>query len=120
MAGVEWIKHKGKDILWSNFRGANEQQFLDGLEKLKDEHRKLGGQTVLNIFDISDMEVALNRDLLAKAKEASAAADAMVAKKITAVVGFTGIKKTLVRLANRKDYIADDLEDAKEWLIKQV
>lgn len=118
---VQWTHHKGKDILIITMKDANEEQFDATMDQLVVEFkkRKDDNKTILVVFDLRDMACSFNRDRLKKGKEAGELANTYAPRK-AALVGFGSIQRMIVNALRRDDYFASSMEDAKEWLVKQV
>ncbi|MCP4679231.1 MAG: hypothetical protein GY854_27840 [Deltaproteobacteria bacterium] len=115
---IRWISYKGKQIHYSDYRGLNEEEFVEegnlGFEVVKKNLRP----NMLSLVDFTDAivgteGVAIQRKIADMVKPYS---------KKTAVLGITGIKKSLLVSINYLTGVGarpfDDETQAKEWLVK--
>jgi hypothetical protein len=114
---VQWIAHKGVKILFLNGRGLNEAENFAAQEELKQELlRDRSSPPVL--VDLSDTK--MTQKTANKSKEvASATKAAGLPDGPSAVVGLTGLQKSVAKLFGRGAHFADSIEEAEEWLVKE-
>ncbi len=114
---VEWITYKGKRILFLNANNLSEAEYIAGQEELKQEVLKdRSSPLVLVDATKTPMTAAATK----KAKELAAAnKDAGIEDGPSAIVGLTGLQRATAQLFGRGIHFAKDLEEAKEWLIKE-
>lgn len=119
---MELITHEGRTILYFDYRGLDDSGVIKKIgenEKAIVEHVGKGFNGLLRLTDI--------RGLYASEEVFQAFKDAAVRLrphfKASAVVGITGAKKVLLDVINRVTGIGvrpfDDIEQAKDWLVKQ-
>ena len=114
---MQWVMHKGKRILFVNCAHLGEAEIIASFEEMKQEllKERTGPMVLIDISDI-DMTTAL----ISKAKELTAATkDAGIKDGPNAIVGLTGLQKAVAQLFGRGVHFADNVEEAKEWLVKQ-
>lgn len=116
----QWIEYKGKPIFYQNFAGLfyNSEAVKKELNEVQQIVTAQPENSVLVLADFRDTQIT--SDLLGILNEASARTKKYVHK--TAVLGVTGIKRTLadllVRLTGQPLMYFDTEEEAKEWLVK--
>jgi hypothetical protein len=115
---IEWIEHKGKKILFVDFKGCrNDDDRMQIFNKYLEEIKKVSSKVLL-FFDFTDNFVS--ESLLKKANESSEWTKKNIDK--AAILGITGVKKVL--LNSFKIFTKIDLttvntrEEALEHLIK--
>ncbi len=119
-----WIEHQNVKILFCNFTGIKDQaeylRAFDEMEQVVLDQPK--GSVVPSLVDISGsmLSPALNdraRKMTARIKEAG------YPNSPTAMVGASGLQKAIIAAIGifRQDIQNfDDLQSAKDWLVKQV
>ncbi len=116
---IERITYKGKEILFLDISGSNEEERLAAWEEarqllLRQQHGRLSLVNVQNI--------TLAPRSMKKAKEAAEAAKAQRGHRI-AFVGLTGLQKSTAEIALRsmgvRAHFCSTLEQGKEWLVKE-
>jgi hypothetical protein len=117
----KWIEHNGKKIFYQDFSNQffNEQAVIEELNAVQEIVMSQPENSVLVISNFSNTEVTMN--LMPILNEASSKTKAHVRK--TAVLGVTGVKRTLGDLLSRITgqalmYFNNEF-DAKEWLTKE-
>ncbi|MEI2688373.1 MAG: hypothetical protein V9H69_01130 [Anaerolineae bacterium] len=116
---VQWIEHQGHSILYSNYAGLSEADYLHAMEET--QHHVLGcpaGSTVLTVTDVSHGQSS--RAIAAKANELAAAAKAAGITTIDAVVGVGRLQRSIAQAVRRDLHFAGSLEDANDWLVRQA
>ncbi len=114
---AQWITHKGTRILFLNGKGLNEAENIEAQEELKQELlRSRSSPPVL--VDLSN--TTMTQKTSSKSKElATASAAANIPDGPTAVVGLTGLQKAVAQLFGRGAHYFGNIEEAKEWLVKE-
>ncbi len=116
MAGHSIINHKGKEILYVDYRGMKENEILEEMDKatdfaLKENRPMLRLSNMTDVFAVSTV--------VDKAKESGKRTKHLTIKR--AAVGITGAKKVLFNAFNRVSgnnaRAFDDVEEAKDWLV---
>jgi len=116
-----WVEHKGKKIFYQDFYNNffNEKAVTEELKAVQEVVLREPENSVLVISDFSNTEITSS--LMPVMNEASSNTKNHVRK--TAVLGITGIKRTLGDLLSRITgqplmYFNNDAE-AKDWLIQE-
>lgn len=118
MAGHSIIDYKGKEILYIDYRGMNENQMIQTLNEatersLSDNKPRLLLTNVAGSFVLPDF--------LKKAKEAGKRTKHLTLK--SAIIGIEGAKKVLLKFHNL--YVGSEMKpfhdeiEAKEWLVRE-
>ena len=115
---VKWIQHKGKSILFCDFAGLNEAQYLDGVAEMEAELLKQpAGTNVLMLIDVAGSRMsAVTRD---RGKETVAVVEKAGITTNTVLSGITGLQKIIAQAISRDVHFENDIESAKEWLVSQ-
>ena len=116
---VQWIEHQGQPILYSNYAGLGEAEYLRAMDETQRELlSRPAGSRALTITDVSHSHPA--RAILAKANEMAAAAKAAGITTVDAVVGIGRLQRPMAQAVRRDIHFAGSLEDAKNWLAVQA
>jgi hypothetical protein len=116
---VRWITHNGEQILFSNFSGLGEEQYLKEMEETAAMLRSAVEKRPLYLLTLTDVT---NTTTTAKITEKSKACR-MLLKGVTAssaIVGLTETKRGIARIVSPDLRIFDNPEQAKEWLAAQA
>ena len=116
---VRWITHNGEQILFSNFSGLGEEQYLKEMEETAAMLRSAVEKRPLYLLALTDVT---NTTTTAKITEKSKACR-MLLKGVTAssaIVGLTETKRGIARIVSPNLRIFDNPEQAKEWLAAQA
>lgn len=116
---VRWITHNGEQILFSNFSGLGEEQYLREMEETAAMLRSAVDKRPLYLLALTDVT---NTTTTAKITEKSKACR-MLLKGVTAstaIVGLTETKRGIARIVSPDLRIFDNPEQAKEWLAAQA
>jgi hypothetical protein len=117
----KWIEYKGQKIFYQDFSGLfyNSEAVKKELSEVQEIVLAQPANSVLVLSDFRDTQIG--SDLLSVLNEASARTKNHVRK--TAVLGVTGVKRTLAdlltRLTGQPLMYFDTEEEAKEWLVKE-
>jgi hypothetical protein len=120
MERVQIIIHKGKKILYSDFSSL---QFVEDVsEVMKAVQKYVKAQPLNSIYSLVNVEgTHFNNDI--KNMFAEVAKSNKPHVKVTAVVGISGLKQIMYRavmkLTGRNDECFSNIEQAKDWLVKQ-
>jgi len=119
---AQWIDHQEQPILFLDCANAEEADVLAGLDEVERELLAIReGQKALLLMDMSNVQPSMalttRGDELIKACE-----QAGIPELPTAMVGPAGWQKTMMKMYSsfRKSknlHVADDLGEAKEWLV---
>jgi hypothetical protein len=122
MASVYEFNYKGKTILCTDISGLqskDKQEFYKHVEHAKEIIRKHPPKSLLVITEVTN--TGFDTTVAGLIKDYAMHNTPYV--KASAVVGIAGWSKvilTAVKAATGRDfYLADTMEEAKEWLIKQ-
>jgi hypothetical protein len=115
---AEWIEHKGKKILYIDYRNLPPQQMLDLIREATQIIVTSGSKENLSLTDVTGC--SLNNEFIELAKECGKSSLLMTKK--AAILGVYGARKIILNMINavspkpRKPF--DTVEDAKDWLIE--
>ncbi len=111
------ITHKGKRILFIDAAGLSEAECLAAFDEMEEALLK-DKNGILVLMEVTGLE--LKKSLIDKAKAVTASTKAAgYHDKASAVVGLTGLQKSVAQLFARGTHWADSMDEAKEWLIKE-
>ncbi|MBN2098484.1 MAG: hypothetical protein JW753_02690 [Dehalococcoidia bacterium] len=114
---VEWIEHKGVRILFLNGKGLAEAENFEAQEELKQELLR-DRSSPLVLVDLSD--TVMTQRTSGKSKEVAAATKAEgIPDGPSAIVGLNRLQKAVAQLFGRGARYFDNLDQAKEWLVKE-
>ncbi|MDP1544458.1 MAG: hypothetical protein Q8L87_00440 [Anaerolineales bacterium] len=117
----KWIEHNGKKIFYQDFSSNffNEKAVTEELAAVQEIVLSEPENSVLVISDFSNTEITSS--LMPILNAASSKTKAHVRK--TAVIGITGIKRTLgdllTRITGQPLMYFNNVTDAKEWLSQE-
>jgi hypothetical protein len=116
---VQWIEYQGQPILYSNYAGLGEAEYLQAMdETLRELLSRQAGSRALTVTDVSHSRPS--RAILAKANEMAAAARAAGVTTVDAVVGIGLLQRPIAQAVRREIHFAGSLGDAKTWLVTQA
>jgi hypothetical protein len=116
---VRWITHNGEQILFSNFSGLGEEQYLKEMEETIAMLRGAVEKRPLCLLTLTDVT---NTTTTAKITEKSKACR-MLLKGVTAstaIVGLTETKRSIARIVSPDLSIFENTDQAKDWLAAQA
>ncbi len=116
---VKWITHNGEQILFSNFSGLGEEQYLKEMEETIAMLRGAVERRPLYLLALTDVT---NTTTTAKITEKSKACR-MLLKGVTAstaIVGLTETKRGIARIVSPDLRVFEDPDQAKDWLAAQA
>ena len=115
---TEWIRHKGKELLYCDFRGLSDEDLIILIRQVDDLITNSGKKDILKINDVRGLFATPS--VLPEIKRSSKLLKPYLKK--SAYVGITGVKKILLEAINRVSSIGAkpfaELEDAKDWLVE--
>lgn len=121
---TQWIEHKGTKILYVNYADIQDEEvYMRAIDEFEAEVMKQPkGHQVRVLVDVTNSVLTpgiteRNKAVEQKARESG------LPDSPTALVGLSGFKMAVVQALAffRPDlYIADSVEAAKDWLVKQV
>lgn len=116
----KWVEHNGKQIFYQDFSNYffNEKAVIDELKEVQNIVMNQAENSTLVLSNFSNTEITAN--LMPLLNESSSKTKSKVRK--TAVLGITGVKRTLGDLLSRITgqplmYFTTE-QEAKEWLTK--
>lgn len=116
----KWIEYKGKSIFYQDYSNLffNDKSVIEELEQVQTVVLSQPENSLLVLSDFSNTEVTMN--LMPILNESSSKTKNHVRK--TAVLGVTGIKRTLgdllTRITGQSLMYFNDETEAKEWLVQ--
>ena len=113
---VSWIEYKGAKILYVDYSGTSEEEFIKTIDEFKNELLKQTPGSVVTLTNITN--AAITDEVRKKLKELAKQTKGI--SKGAAAIGVTGFKKALAVLIKRDLYYANSLEEAKDWLAEQA
>ncbi len=118
MAGHQFIKFKGKEIILIDHRGLKGTELLNNYKNAALAVKNYKGIETLIMADFTD---ATNTQEMMNYINSEESKEIMKKVKKTAVLGITGAKMLLVNIVNMvtnsKARAFDSEEQAKEWLV---
>lgn len=110
---VEIITFQGKEIVFLNLNGLNEEEQLTAI----DETDKIFAtkQNILNVTDVGN--TTTTPAVKDKANELHQKHKDRI--KAEAIIGVSGLKRMLAQRMNKDMYFAQNIDDAKNWIVKQ-
>jgi hypothetical protein len=122
MAGVYEINYKGKNILCLNVSGLklkDKPEFRKYIESAEEQIRKHPLKSLLMVTNVTD--TGFDTEVAAIMGEYATHNTPYV--KASALVGVSGVQKVVLAaikaLIGRDFFLADTMDEAKEWLIQQ-
>ncbi len=118
MQRIQFITHKGKEILQLNFTDCRIDDALLVIEAAKKVIRTAPKGSLLTLTDVTNMR--FDENVTAQMKAFTAHNKPFV--RAAAVVGITGVKRIIfeavILFSQRALQACDTLEEAKEWLVE--
>ncbi len=115
---IRHITYKGKDIIFMDAKGANEEEGIAAWEEMRQELLRLPGAH-LTLIDATD--IALTPAVLRKAKESTRRKADPGTR--TVFVGMNSIQRTTAELVARGMHLnvhfCATLDEGKEWLVQE-
>ena len=119
MKRVDFIKYKGKRILFLDFSGLELNEFMEGVKQAEKIVRSQPQKSLLTLTDMTGNNYMPTSNKIIN----DSFRDNALFVKASAAVGVTGIKKILVKImekyAGRRMCVFDNLVEAKDWLADQ-
>jgi hypothetical protein len=117
---VKQITYKGKEILFMNAAGVNEEEGISAWEEMKQEALKRQG---IRLTLVDGTNIAITPALVRKAREVAEMGEGKNAANRVAFVGLTTIQKSTANLIAKavhlQAHFCNTLEEGKEWLVKE-
>ncbi len=115
---VEWITHKGKQILYIKYSGLSYSEQLAQIERATQMLVDTNLHDNLTLSDVRDSHI--NQDFVDLAK-AKGKISAPYTKK-AAIIGIEGVRRFLLDVVNKvsgnKRVPFSTIEEAKDWLVQ--
>ena len=118
MDRVQWLDHKGKQILFINEKDLNEEEILKAMDDAIEVLSSFSGKTLLIVTDVSGTHVT--QRIHQKSKQTVGIPIQKGIKVISAIIGIQGMKKMLTAEISKEIHVAETLEEACDWLVAQV
>jgi hypothetical protein len=119
MRGTQFVLHKGKQIIFVDFKDCNEKQSLQVIAEGVKLIRALPPKSVLVLSDFTNAIPA--PQLIQALREFVSGNTPYV--KASATMGLNGISKVLfdatMRFTGRNIPVFDDVQKAQDWLVSQ-
>jgi hypothetical protein len=122
MAGVYELNYKGKNILCVDVAGLqlkDKQEFQEHINRAMEEIQKHPPKSLLIITNVAN--TGFDTEVAAIMGEYASHNTPYI--KASALVGVSGVQKVVLAaikaLTGRDFYLADTMEEAQEWLVKQ-
>jgi hypothetical protein len=122
MAGVYELNHKGKNILCLDIADLKTQDKTDFHKHIENAKKKIQMQPHKSLLVITNVtNIRFDSEMANSMREYAAHNTPYV--KASALVGVSGLQKIIVQavkaFTGRDFYLANTMEEAKEWLVKQ-
>jgi len=115
---VYWLSHKGKDILYCNFRKLNEDEIIEVIRHAEHFILHSGKRNIIKANDVRDIDVSTS--LLVDVKRTSVVLQPYLKK--SAYIGLSGTRKFLLDLVNSISHINarpfTSQKQAIDWLVE--
>lgn len=113
---IKWITHNGKEILYNNRQGYNEDEIIESVMAARDIIMNSGKKDILYLVNSTDNYIVKKvKDTI---KQVGKELDPYIKK--TAVIGLTVPQQLLINLFNSitslNIKVFSSLHEAKEWL----
>jgi hypothetical protein len=116
---VQWIEHQGQPILYSNYAGLGEAEYLQAMDETQRQMlSRPAGTRVLTVTDVSHSHSS--RAIITKGNEMAAATRAAGIVTTDAVIGIGRLQRPIAQAVRRDIHFAGSLDDAKNWLVAQA
>ena len=113
---LSWIEHKGTRILYVDYTGTSEEEFIQTIDEFKNELLK---QTPGSVGTLSNMtNTVVTPNVTRKFKELAEQTRGISIG--AAAIGVTGFKMPIAEMVRKGIYYADSLKEAKDWLAEQA
>ena len=120
---LEIVEHKGQTILFADYTGLNQAEFVKQVKQNKGDivsyGQQSGEKSLLLLSDISN--TLLTEEVQEAFKELVPAIDPYI--KAAAIVGMTGFKRYALAILNKVVSVSrrtfDTVDEAKDWLVTQ-
>ena len=113
---VTWLEHKGTRILYVDYSGTSDDEFIKVVDEFESELLKQTPGSVVTLTNVTN--TVITNELRARLKEMAERTQGRSRK--AAAVGITGFKRAIAVLLRNDLYYAKSLEDAKDWLVEET
>lgn len=113
----QWVEYEGENILICDFVDLSEKDFMDAIEEYQKIVLEKPPGSVLRSVNLAH-GTRVTPTISKKWHEFNE--NTKHYKMITAIVGVGALTKSIIRLTRNDIYPADTLEEAKDWLVKQI
>ena len=115
---VQWITHKGKRILFSDYSGLAGDEYIAALEATEREIiQHPAGSTLLTLVDLTDSTVS--SAAVKRGQELEVARKQRGVRTFVATVGLVGMKAVLIQFVRKDVHAVASVEEGKDWLAAQ-
>jgi hypothetical protein len=116
---VYWVEHKGKKILFADYKDIELDDIEDVLKRLKIEYEIHPKHSVLDMTDVTNANY--DRKTWKTFQEYGKLAEPYI--KASAVIGITKPQKVMLKayqvVTRQKVKAFDTVEEARDWLVEQ-
>jgi hypothetical protein len=121
---VNWITHKGKQILYIDYTGLKTPKDTDIILKTIEAAKKIVENSQENLLFLSNAtDASTNIEVMNELKQFAAYCKQKDIVKKECIIGIAGLKKVLLNAVNTfaKSSLKtfETLEEAKDWLISE-
>lgn len=113
---VSWIEHKGVKILYADYSGTSEDEFVKIVGEFEAVLAQQAPGSVVTLTNVTNTVVT--NKVKARLKEMTERTGGI--SKAAAAVGITGFKRAIAILMRRDLHYALSMEEAKDWLAEQA
>lgn len=117
MVRIQWIKYKGKKILYVNLANLLEKEIINWIKIRAELHLDKVSGTVLILCDATN--TSSTPKLIAESKEVINRMKIKGIQRKTAIVGLSERQQLILRSLVKHVYCCSSLEEGKEWLITE-
>lgn len=111
---VYWLDHKGTRILYVDYSGTSDDEFIKVVDEFENELLKQAPGSVVTLTDVTN--TVITNELRTRLREMAERTQGRSRK--AAAVGITGFKRAIAVLLRKDLYYAKSLEEAKDWLVE--
>ncbi len=113
---IQWITHKGKKVLYSDFSGLFPEDAAKMLQELGEVIKKEPVGSILSLFNYENVHFSVN--MLSAFNKATP--EHTIYFKASASIGIKGLVKamfdTAIKLAKQESKVFNNKEEALDWL----
>jgi hypothetical protein len=113
---INWIDHKGKKILFCDFAGFSEDEYISGVDAMEKELLAQGkGSYTLLLIDVEGSHMTQKTSDRGKKTIEVLTPENITTK--TSMIGISGVKRIIAQAISRDVHFDKDKESAKDWLV---